>query len=169
MDRKLITVAKIVNTQGHLGEVRALCLTDFPERFKKMKKAILTNGQKLIELSFESVRTHKQFIIIKFQEVVDMNEAEKLKDYLIQIPEEDLVQLEQGHYYVFQLIGLDVYNSQGQHLGQLKEVFQTGANDVYLIKSEAGKEILVPAIKDVIKEVNIEEKKIIADPWETYE
>ncbi len=169
MEQKLITVGKIVNTQGHLGEVRAIPLTDFPERFKKMKHALLTKDGKSIELSFETVRSHKQFIIIKFEEIADMNEAEKLKDYEIQIPEAELMQLEQGQYYVFQLIGLEVYNSQGHHLGQLKEVFQTGANDVYLIKSDSGEEILVPAIKDVIKEINIEEKRIVADPWEIYE
>jgi len=168
MEKELINIGKIVNTQGHKGEVKIISLTDFPERFKDMKSALINNNGQMKNLTIEGVRNHKQFIVIKFKEIPDMNHAEKLKNSFIQVKQEDLVELEKGQYYIFKLIGLSVFNEENELLGEIKDVIKTGANDVYVIKDNEGNEMLVPAIKDVVKDINLEEKKVVISPMEEY-
>ncbi|MDA8233231.1 MAG: ribosome maturation factor RimM [Clostridia bacterium] len=165
----LITIGKIVSTQGHRGEVRVLPYTDFPERFQTMKEITVSLNGRIQIMHPEKVWQHKKFIIIKFEEVHDMNQAELLRDALILISPEQLNQLPEGTYYIFQIVGLEVYTEEGRLLGKIKEVLSTGSNDVYIIERENQRDLLIPAIKQVIKKVDVENKKMVVELMEGLE
>lgn len=155
MTDQYITVGEIVNTQGIRGEVRVIPSTDFPERFKNTKKIlVLLKGQRR-EYAVEKVWEHKKFIIFKFAEVPDMTTAEKLKGGLLQVTREELTPLPKDNYYIFELVGLKVIDEQDQELGEVTQVLRTGANDVYVVKRKEGKDILIPALKSVVKEIDV--------------
>lgn len=162
-----ISIGKIVNTHGHKGEIKILPLTDFPERFFKMDKVLVFEKEKntLKEFQIENARQHKQAIILKLKEILDMNEAEKLKGSFLQVKKEDLVELPKDHFYIFEIIGVKVFEVTRGYLGVLKDVIQTGANDVYVIEPKEGKPILIPALKKVVKEINILEGNMMVE-WE---
>ena len=161
MENNMITIGEIINTHGHLGEVRVWPLTDFPERFQDLKQVLINKNGSLITLHIEQARTHKQFIIIKFNEITDMNDADALRGALLQIPMEELKELPENTFYIFDLIGLKVSADTGEQLGRITNVLQTGGNDVYVVKPTEGKEILIPALKHVVKEINTREKTMV--------
>lgn len=160
MSQDYIKVGEIVNTQGVKGEIRVIPTTDFPERFvENSQVSVLLRGQRK-DYTIERAWEHKQFIIIKFIEISDMTEAEKLKGGLLQITPEELMPLPAGNYYIFQIIGLRVCDQSNQELGTIAQVLQTGANDVYVVKNDQGQEILIPAIKSVVKNIDINSGKM---------
>lgn len=163
MHEQFITIGEIVNTQGNRGEVRVLPLTDFPDRFNNLKELFILKGTERLVYHISTVRSHKRFVVIKFAEVKDMNDGEKLKGCLIQITMDMLEPLPEGHYYIFQLIGLEVFETSGELLGRLDNVLKTGANDVYVIKPPSGKDILIPALKTVVKEIDIEANRMLVE------
>lgn len=159
MSKEYIAIGKIVNTQGHRGEVRIIPMTDFPERFFEMDEVLIQQNGKIRALTIDSARPHKQFIIVKFKEIPDMTAAEKLKEALIVITRDQLKELPPDTWYIHDLIGMSVLTESGEKIGTLVDVLTTGANDVYLVKTINGsKDILLPAIKDVILDVNIDTK-----------
>ncbi|MEG6521611.1 ribosome maturation factor RimM [Desulfotomaculum sp. 1211_IL3151] len=160
MSQDYIKVGEIVNTQGVKGEVRVIPTTDFPERFVKNSKVSVLLRDQRKDYTIERAWEHKQFIIIKFVEISDMTEAEKLKGGLLQITPEELIPLPEGNYYIFQIIGMRVYDQSNQELGNITQVLQTRANDVYVVKNDQGKEILIPAIKSVVKSIDMNSGKM---------
>lgn len=153
---ELLIVGTITSTHGVKGEVKVYPRTDDVRRFKKLKEVFLDTGKEKIIVHPESVKFFKQFVILKFKEFNSMNEVEGLKNKDLLVDRKNAVKLEEGEYFVADLIGLTVYRENGEVLGELTDVLQTGANDVYAVKKSDGKEILLPAIKDCIKEVDIE-------------
>lgn len=163
MSEQYITIGKIVNTQGVKGEMRVLPLTDYPERFNELNWVnVYINGTNT-EYQVASVRPHKKFILIKFKHIADINAAEKLKGALIKITQEQLMPLAEDHYYIFQIIGLDVFDVAGIRLGKIKQVLETGANDVYVIQPHQGKDILIPALKTVVKEIDLGANRMVVE------
>ncbi len=163
----LIAVGKIVNTHGHKGDVKVIPLTDNPERLEELKKVIISNGNNLKEFNITSVRYHKNFAILAFAEIENMNEAEKLKESLMLIPKNEAKKLPEGSYYIFDIIGLEVKSTDGRRLGKIVDVFQTGANDVYDVEDqESGKHYLIPAIKQIVKNISLEVGEMIIEPME---
>ena len=160
-EEKYISIGKIVNTHGHRGELRIFPLTDFPKRFLTMDAVTLYSQGMRRDMHIERARLHKQYVIVQFKEVPDMNEAEKLKGALLQITKEQLVALPEDSFYVFDIIGLKVFDPQGVYLGIVEDIIQTGANDVYVVAGEKGKPLLVPALKDVVKQVDIQGGKMV--------
>ncbi|NLC77367.1 MAG: 16S rRNA processing protein RimM [Clostridia bacterium] len=157
----MITIGEILTTQGHKGEVKVRPYTDFPQRFQKGERVLLEKEGRLAEYEIASVRHHKRWVIIGFAGIADMSAAEKLAGYLIKIPPDQVYPLPEGHYYVFQLVGLPVYSLEGRYLGDLQNVLPTGGNDVYqIVHPQTGQEILVPAIKECVAAINLEEKRI---------
>lgn len=150
-------IGKIVNTHGVKGEVRALPQTDDVTRFEKLKKIEIFREKQSRELTIDNIRYHKNFVIIKFLEIENMNEAEKLKDYFMRIDRKDAVELGEDEYFIADLIGIGVVTEDGTTLGKIKDVIETGANDVYVIKTD-GKDILIPAIKQCILDVDMDKK-----------
>ena len=160
----LISIGQITTTQGISGEVRVLPLTDFPERFNKLEQVILNQNGELTSWAVESARQHKQFILLKLAGMDDLNQARRFRNALIQVPESELMPLPDGQFYVFQIIGLAVYDEDGAYLGQIKEVLRTGSNDVYQIINEDNKELLVPALREVVKDIDLENQRVIICP-----
>lgn len=157
-----IAIGKIVNTHGINGEVRVLPLTDFPERFSGMGRVLVATPTGQRELNIEHIRPHSKFVMIKFREVPDLSTAQALKGGLLQVTRDELVALPPGSYYIFDIVGLLVYTSSGEFLGKVTEVLQTGANDVYIVETGA-KPVLVPAIKEVVKEIDLDARRIVVE------
>lgn len=157
-----ITIGKILTTHGNKGELKVLPLTDFPERFQIGDHVLLDLDGQLTEYHISSVRYHRQWVILGFAEIEDMSMAEELRGVLIKVPVEQVHPLPEGHYYVFQLVGLPVYTQEGDFLGNLKDVFPTGSNDVYQIQHpETGREILLPALKECVKSIDLENRRMV--------
>ncbi|HIX02094.1 MAG TPA: ribosome maturation factor RimM [Candidatus Ligilactobacillus excrementigallinarum] len=158
-------IGKIVNTHGIKGEVRVQATTDFPEkRFAIGEKVYIFKNQKLVkELTIKSHRKHKQFDLLSFEGLEDINLVEDLKQADLKISADQQDELTEGQYYYHEIIGLDVFDLEGNELGQISEIMQSGANDVWIIKRKQKADLLIPAIKDVVKEIQIENHKVIID------
>lgn len=149
-------VGEIANTHGIRGEVKVYPTTDDVKRFKKLKTCTLDTEKGEIELHVESCKFFKQFAILKFKEFNDINEVERYKHCGLYVDREHAVKLQRDEYYIADLIGITVYNEDDTVLGTLKDVIETGANDVYLVKMEDGRELMIPALKECILDVDIE-------------
>lgn len=153
--QELIKVGKIVGTHGYKGTVRVEPLTDFPERFKDLQKIKISQGKITAELPIETCSWHQGRLLMKFKGIDTMEEANKYRNAFLTVSDDELYPLPEGTYYHFQLIGMRVDDVEKGYLGQLNDILETGANDVYVVKSEVYGEILIPAIKEVIREVDL--------------
>lgn len=151
-DAKLIAIGKAVAPHGVRGDVRVIPLTDFPDRFLTMKNVKLEDGR---VLGVESAKFHKQFVLLKFRGLDDRNAVENLRGKLLMVDREDLVKLPEGHYYIFDIVGLKVYDEAGACLGTVADVLATGANDVYIAEQEGKPPLLIPALKDVVLAIDV--------------
>lgn len=156
-----LQVGVITSTHGIRGEVKVFPTTDDPARFKTLKNLVLDTGKTYIPLEIESVKFFKQFVILKFKGINNINDIEKYKKMPLLVSREDAVELEEDEYFMADMIGMDVVTEDGAKFGVLKDIMETGANDVYVVESEAHGEVLLPAIKECILEVNIEEQKMV--------
>ncbi|NLN15092.1 MAG: ribosome maturation factor RimM [Tissierellia bacterium] len=158
-------VGKIINTHGIKGEVKVYPLTDDIERFSDLEKVYIGDSKKKFHI--DRVRYHKGFPIIGFREIQDINEVLPYRDEYIYVDQEDRIVLPEDHYFIHDLIDCSVYDMDNNLIGILKDVIQYTANDVYVVKDEANrKEYLIPAVKEFVKEVDIENKRIYIDPIE---
>ena len=161
---KYLELGQIVNVRGLKGEVKVNSFTDDNTKFERLPKVFIKrNKGDLEERKIEKVSYNKNQVIIKFVGINTIDEAEKLRNSFILVDRDDLGSLPEGIYYIADLIGLDVFTEDGELLGKVDDIYNTGANDIYVIKDDLGKQRLLPGIKDVIKEVNIEEGKIIVN------
>ncbi|MCL2592805.1 MAG: ribosome maturation factor RimM [Defluviitaleaceae bacterium] len=153
-------IGTIINTHGIKGEVRVYPLTDEPERFKKLKQArIFLRGQEFF-YDIESAKLHKQFVILKLKGIESIEDANKLRDGVIKIERKDAIELEEDEYFAKDLYNMLVVLENGEELGILTDIIITGANDVYVVRSEGKKDILIPAIKQCILNVDVKNKKM---------
>lgn len=149
-------VGKIVNTHGIRGEVRVLATTDFiNERFAKGKILYLQRDNEPLELTIESARQHKGFVLVKFAGYDDINAVQGFRDHELMVSSNDQQDLEDGQYYYHQIIGLAVQTLDGHKLGTIKEILSPGANDVWVVERLEKKDLLLPVIDDVIKNVDL--------------
>ncbi|MGE5371031.1 MAG: ribosome maturation factor RimM [Solirubrobacterales bacterium] len=155
-----INVGEICGTHGLSGEIKILPLTDFPERFNKMKQVWMEGRKHSGYLEIVSVKPHKQFLLMRFKGYETPEAAATLTGGLLMVPKSEAYPLPPGSYYIFQLIGLTVYDTERGLLGKLTDVLETGANDVYVIQDGPYGEVLLPAIKDVIKKIDLEAGRI---------
>lgn len=151
-----LQVGAIANTHGVKGEVKVFPTTDDPQRFKKLKTVLLDTGKEKIELEIESVKFFKQFVILKFKGYDTIEAIEKYRKMGLFVTRENAVKLKKDEYFIVDLIGLKVVTDTEEDLGELVDVIQTGANDVYVVKMADGKEVLIPAIKQCILSVDME-------------
>lgn len=149
-------IGKIVNTQGIKGEIRVIPTTDDINRFKKLKEIYIFRRGNLDLYEIEGVRFHKQFVLLKLKGIDSINEAELLKNTEIKIPKELAIPCEKDEYYISDLYGMKVLAGE-EEIGIIEDIIFTGANDVYVVKSKDS-EILIPAIKQCILDVNVKEK-----------
>lgn len=158
---QLLQVGVISSTHGVRGEVKVFPTTDDVKRFKKLKKVILDTGKEQLPLEIEGVKFFKQFVILKFRGIDNINDIEKYKGKSLLVDREHAVKLKKDEYFIADMIGMDVFTEDGELFGVLKDVMETGANDVYIIEMSDGKEVLVPAIKQCILDVDIENRKMV--------
>ena len=156
----LLRVGVIANKHGIRGEVKVFPTTDEKERFKDLKKVILDMGKEQKVLEIQSVRFFKNLVILKFKGIDNINDIEMYKGKDLLVTREDAVPLEEGEYFIADLLDLDVYSDEDEKIGVLYDVMQTGANDVYVVKTEEGKEILLPAIDECILDIDLEESRM---------
>ena len=147
----------ITSTHGVHGEVKVFPTTDDPRRFKKLKEVFVDTGRERVALEIAGVKFFKQFVIVKFKGIDTLNDVERYRKASLIVSRENAVRLRKDEYFIADLCGLAVQNEFGEPLGVLKEVLETGANDVYVITLSDGRELLLPAIKQCILEVFIEE------------
>ena len=152
-------VGVITNTHGLRGEVKVFPTTEDPERFRDLKEVLLDTGKDWLELEVSSVRFFKNLVIMKFKEFDSINEIEAYKGMDLYVSRENAIPLEEGEYYLADIIGATVVTEDGAVFGELKDVLETGANLVYVVLHE-GKEVLLPVIPDCVKNVDVEQGKV---------
>ena len=157
---QLFQVGVITQTHGVRGEVKVFPTTDDAARFKKLKHVMLDTGKETLPLEIESVKFFKQFVILKFKGFDNINDIERYKRCPLLIERENAVPLEEGEYFIADMIGMKVITDEGENFGILKDVMETGANDVYVIEHPSEGEVLVPAIKECILDVDIENRQM---------
>ena len=155
------TVGIVTTAHGIKGEVKVYPTTDDVKRFKKLKEVYVKTKNDCVKKHVESVKFFKQFVILKLEGIDTMNDAYLYKDATLMVDRENAIKCEKDEYFIADLFGLKVYDEERNLLGELTEVYQTGANDVYEITKEDGKTFLVPAIHDCIKSVDVKNKEMV--------
>ena len=153
-------VGVIANTHGIRGEVKIFPTTDDVKRFDYLKEAYIDAGKEKIKVEVSSVRYFKNLVIVKFKGIDNINDIERYKGKDLLVTRENALPLEEGEYYLAHIIGAYLYTENGDLFRCLEDVIETDANLVYSVQHE-GKEVLLPVIDDCVKEVNVEEKKVI--------
>lgn len=151
-----LQVGVIASTHGVRGEVKVFPTTDDVRRFKKLKEVILDTGKENRILEIEQVKFFKQFAILKFKGIDTLEEVEKYRRKSLYVTRENAVRLSRDEYFIADLIGIQVLDETGEELGELEDVIETGANDVYQIKMNDGRQLLLPAIRQCVLEVDVE-------------
>ncbi len=155
-----LEIGQIVNTFGIKGMVKVVPFTDDITRFDNLKKVYIKTKKEKKEYDIEEVKYHKNMVLLKFKGIENPEDAALLKNAYLLVDRKDAVPLPKNSYYIVDLLGLEVYTEEGVLLGILEDIYNTGSNDIYVVKDEKGKQILLPAISDVIKNIDIENKKI---------
>ena len=155
-----LQVGVISSTHGVRGEVKVFPTTNEKERFLDLDSVILDTGKERLSLEIEGVKFFKQFAILKFKGFDNINDIEKYKGKSLWIPREQAVPLSEDEYYIADLLGMDVVLEDGKYLGRLEDVIETGANDVYVVRTEEGQEVLLPAIKECVLQVEVERNQM---------
>lgn len=153
-----LQVGVIASTHGIRGEVKVFPTTDDAKRFQNCKQLLLDTGKERMELEVEGIKYFKQFVILKFKGIDSINDVECYKGKSLLVTRENAVKLRKGEYFIADLIGLIVCNEAGEKIGVLEDVLQTGANDVYNIRLSDGRELLLPAIRECVLEVDVENR-----------
>ena len=157
----LLKVGVITTTHGVRGEVKVYPTTDEPERFLDLEYVLLDTGKELRRLDIKNVRFFKNLVILKFDGIDNINDIEKYKRCSLYVTREHAVALEEDEYFIADMIGMEVCTEDGNIFGTLKDVIETGANDVYVIENAEHGEVLVPAIKECIRSVDIEKGQMM--------
>ena len=158
-----LELGQIVNVKGLKGEIKVNPFTENINRFETLNKILIKLKNEIKEYEIEKVSYHKNQVILKLKGIDTIEAAETLRNYYILINRKDLEPLEEGKYYIADLIGLDVYTDEGKVLGKVDDIYNTGSNDIYVVKDELGKQKLLPGIPEVIKKVDLENSKIIVN------
>ena len=159
--QKRLEIGQIINTFGIKGEVKVFPLTDDIKRFDDLETVYVKNKKESQLYNIESIKYHKNFVLIKFKEINTVEQAETLRNSYLEVDRAQAIPLNEGEYFIADLIGLEVYSDEGKLIGKVDDIYNTGANDIYVVKNDLGKQILLPGIKDVIKNVDLEKGQII--------
>ena len=157
-----LSIGQIVNTHGIKGEVKVFPLTDDASRFDKLKEIYIESKDELVKYQIESTKHLKNTVVLKLKGIDTMNDSELLRNLYIKVGRWDAVRLPKDSFFICDIIESEVFDIHGELLGKLKDVLQTGYNDVYVVKDDK-REVLIPALKTVVKEIDLQNKKIIVD------
>ena len=156
-----LEIGQIVNTFGIKGFVKVNPFVDDISRFDDLKKVYIKRNKELKEMEVEEVKYHKNMVLVKFKGIDRVEDAENFRNSYLEVDRENAIDLQEGEYFIVDLLGLNVVTEENEVLGKLEDIFNTGSNDIYVVKSDDGKQVLLPAISEVIKEINIKENKIV--------
>ncbi|HWQ04233.1 MAG TPA: ribosome maturation factor RimM [Longilinea sp.] len=157
-----LVVGKLRRAHGLAGDILMEVITDFPERMRSGRELFI--GEEHMPVHLQKSHVHPPFLLLKFREFDTPDEVGKFRNSMVYVRADNLPPLPEGEYYQHQLVGLQVVTEDGQSLGILTEVLETGANDVYIVKTADGNEVLLPAIREVIQRVDLAEKTMIVRP-----
>jgi len=160
LSQEFIIIGKVVSAQGNKGEVNVLPLTDSIERFKNLSTVFLRNKNSQTVLSIEKIRIKKDMVILKLKDIENIEEAKTIVGSFLEVERKNAVKLPKGTYFIFEIIGLEVYTENNVFLGKVENVISTGSNDIYIVKDKNEKELFIPAIREVVKNINLEKKRI---------
>ena len=163
MDTNMISelqVGVITQTHGIKGEVKVFPTTDDVSRYRKLKEVIMDTGRERITMEIEGVKFFKQYAIVKFKGYDSINDIEKYKRAKLYVTRDHAVKLQKDEYFIADLVGLNGVTDEGEPFGKMKDVLTTGANDVYVVEREDGSEVLLPAIRECVKAVDMEQGQI---------
>lgn len=161
MKQEYFEIGQIVNHFGIKGMVKVNPFTDDISQFETLKKLLLEKDGKLVEIQIEEVKYSKNQILLKLKGIDTIEEAEKYRNCYLKIARKDARKLPEGTYFIADLLGLPVYTEEGILLGNVDDIYNSGASDIYVVKDSVGKQILLPATKEVIKQVDVENEKIV--------
>ncbi len=160
-ESRYLAVGCIIRPRGIRGELKVEILTEDPARFKQLEMVYV--GPQFLPYRVERARLHQGTVLLKLVGCDDRNAAEALRDLLVQVAMEDALPLEEGEYWVHQILGLEVWTTKGDQLGVVREVLETGANDVYLVRDRSGSQVLIPALKSVVLEINLDAGRMLVE------
>ena len=160
MNKEFIIIGKVVSTQGNKGEVNVLPLTDSIDRFKNLDNVFLRSKKSQTILNVEKIRKRNDTVILKLKDIENIEEAKMIVGSFLEVERKNAVKLPKETYFIFEIIGLEVYDENNIFLGKVENVISTGSNDVYVVKSKDKEELFIPAIREVVKNVNLEKKRI---------
>ncbi|SDC63849.1 16S rRNA processing protein RimM [Terribacillus halophilus] len=168
MEMKMFNVGKVVNTHGVAGEVRVVRITDFDERFEPGEELywFQDENSKPQKLIVKTHRKHKTFDLLTFQGYTSINQVEAFKGGILKVREDQLGDLEENEFYYHEIIGCTVETVDGETLGKVKEILSPGANDVWVVQRPKQKDLLVPYIEPVVKQIDVDSKRIVIEPME---
>lgn len=157
---EILKVGVITTTHGVRGEVKVFPTTDDSNRFKKLKEVLVDTGREKIPMEIEGVKFFKQMVILKFRGLDTLDDAAKYRRAELYVTRENAVRLDKDEYFIADLIGVEVYDESDRRIGDLEDVMQTGANDVYVIRMTDGRELLLPAVRQCILEVDVRQGRM---------
>lgn len=157
---KYLEVGQIVSTYGIKGFVKVNHFTDEMSRFEELKNVYIVKKDSMQNVKIEEVKYSKNQVLLKLEGINTIEEAEKYRNCILKIDRKDAKKLPEGTYFIADLLDSEVYTEENEYLGKVDDIFPTGSNDVYVIKNDLGKQILLPGIGSVIKDIDIENKKI---------
>ncbi len=161
MKQEYFEIGQIVNHFGIKGMVKVNPFTNDISQFEELKSVLVEKNGKLLDIQIEEVKYSKNQILLKLKGIDTVEEAEKYRNCYIKIARENAKKLPKNTYFIADLLGLTVYTDENILLGKVEDIYNSGASDIYVVKSEDGKQILLPGIKDVIKQIDLEQEKII--------
>lgn len=161
-----LRVGVITSSHGIKGEVKVYPTTDDNARFKELKKCYLSNGKETLEVSCTSCKFLKNMVILKFKEYDNINDIERFKNYDILVDREDAVALQDGEFFICDVLDADVYDQNDDKIGTLQDVLETSANDVFVVKKDDGGEILIPVVPEFVYDVDTENRKVKVKTFE---
>ena len=156
MKKEKLEVGQIVNVFGIKGFVKLYPYVDNINRFDELKNVFIKNNK----FEIEQIKYQKNMVLIQYKGIETVEQAEKLRNSIVEIDRSDAIPLEEGQYFIADLIGLNVYLENGEKLGILEDIYNTGSSDIYVVKNELGKQFLLPYIDDVIKNIDLDNEKI---------
>ena len=161
MKQEYFEIGQIVNTFGIKGFVKVNPFTDDMQRFEELQSVFVIKNKEAIEMHIEEVKFHKNVVLIKFKGIEDINMAEKYKGCYIRINRKDARKLPKDTYFIADLIGIKVYDDNGNLLGKVDDIYNNKSHDIYVVKNDLGKQILLPSTKEVIRQIDIDNDKIV--------
>ncbi len=160
LNKSFIIIGKIVSTQGNKGEVKVVPLTNSIDRFRKLTDIFIKKGNNKKLLNINNLKIKKNTVILKFEGIENIEKAEMIVGSFLEVKRSNAIKLPKDTYFIFDIIGLEVYTNENELLGKVENIISTGSNDVYVVKNKDKQEILIPAIREVIKNIDLEKKRI---------